>query len=259
MNCREFEEIADSYLSGELLVETNHELLRHLEACADCRTDLAERRELRSRLQTAVKQSAVIDPAFAARLRSEIREQAGSSVRWSFVPALGFAGVVIAALIGSAVYFQSGIFGPTQPARAGLEEILRQNGLMAALHDALGNHKYCGVKFGKDPAVQVVNDNEYAALKENFSGNLEFVEKHNCLFNGKKYSHTILRDGDKLISILKTDSALPDDPNKIVSLPVEQLQIAEFESDKRSVFVISDLSETENLQIARVISKNRSV
>src|SRR5687767_4803228 len=112
MNCREFEEIADSYLSGELLVETNHEVLHHLENCADCRGDLAERREFRERLKAAVRSSASIDPALAARVRSGIHAQAGSRRRWAFVPAFAFAGVLMIVLVGFAVYLLPSYFDP---------------------------------------------------------------------------------------------------------------------------------------------------
>ncbi len=78
MSCQEFKEIFDSYLGDELLVETNHEVLRHLENCAACRRELAARRELRARIRSAVKNSAAvqINPAFAARLKSNLRETA---------------------------------------------------------------------------------------------------------------------------------------------------------------------------------------
>ena len=53
MQCRDFREVADSYLSDELLVETNHDVIAHLETCADCRRELAARRELRTILRTS--------------------------------------------------------------------------------------------------------------------------------------------------------------------------------------------------------------
>ena len=53
MQCRDVRELADSFLSEQLLVETNHELLRHLETCPDCRADIAGRRALRDRLRAA--------------------------------------------------------------------------------------------------------------------------------------------------------------------------------------------------------------
>jgi anti-sigma factor RsiW len=53
MQCREFREIADSYLSNELMVETNPRVIAHLEQCAECRQELKARRELRGKLREA--------------------------------------------------------------------------------------------------------------------------------------------------------------------------------------------------------------
>ena len=43
MQCREVRELADSFLSEQLLVETNHEIVRHLETCPDCRADISRK------------------------------------------------------------------------------------------------------------------------------------------------------------------------------------------------------------------------
>lgn len=74
----------DSYIGDELLVETNHDVLHHLENCPDCRQELAEHRNLRSRLRSAVKNSPEmqINPAFAANLQANLRETARRSKWW---------------------------------------------------------------------------------------------------------------------------------------------------------------------------------
>ncbi len=63
MECRRFRDIADSYLSEELLVETNHEVLRHLESCPDCRAELAARRQVRRTLRLAFAHAEELQPA----------------------------------------------------------------------------------------------------------------------------------------------------------------------------------------------------
>ena len=40
-DCRQIRELMDSYISGELTVESNHDVLRHLERCESCRAELA--------------------------------------------------------------------------------------------------------------------------------------------------------------------------------------------------------------------------
>ena len=89
MSCREFRELIDSYLSEELLVETNHEMLRHLEGCAACRAELDDRRRLRARLKSAFSGSPDLQmrPAFAATLAAQLRgsvsQPAAGWRRWS--------------------------------------------------------------------------------------------------------------------------------------------------------------------------------
>lgn len=78
MDCQEFREITDSYLSGELLIETNYEFLRHLESCAACREELAACRDLRMRLRSAVKNAPEMQfsNAFASKAQATLRESA---------------------------------------------------------------------------------------------------------------------------------------------------------------------------------------
>ncbi len=54
MNCQDFRELIDSYLCDELLTETNHGVLRHLERCSDCRSVTEDRRVFRARLRSTV-------------------------------------------------------------------------------------------------------------------------------------------------------------------------------------------------------------
>ena len=101
MQCRDVRELADSFLSEQLLVETNHELLRHLETCPDCRSDIADRRALRDGLRTAFARAEDLRPRpeFAAELRARLRPAQPEISRRSVLQswwALA-AGVVLAA------------------------------------------------------------------------------------------------------------------------------------------------------------------
>ncbi len=84
MRCQEFQEMMDSYLSDELLVETNHEVLHHLENCPACRGELGARRELLARPRSAVKHApdARLNPAFARRLENRLRQTALRLTVW---------------------------------------------------------------------------------------------------------------------------------------------------------------------------------
>src|SRR5262249_35121611 len=75
MDCHEFRKLADSYLSNELIVETNHEVISHLEQCSNCRRELSARREVRSKLRNAFINSP------ANRLRTEFANELSSQLR----------------------------------------------------------------------------------------------------------------------------------------------------------------------------------
>src|SRR5687768_11399524 len=108
MECKEFAEIIEAYLSDELLVETNTQVLQHLQDCRHCREDLAARRELRERMRSSVKGSEEfrINPIFANRLIADLREVAlGESTlrQFAFGPRILiplFLGTLIIAILG---------------------------------------------------------------------------------------------------------------------------------------------------------------
>ncbi|MEO6051334.1 MAG: hypothetical protein ABIP78_08385 [Pyrinomonadaceae bacterium] len=103
----------DSYISDELLIETNHEVLRHLENCIDCRGELADRRNLKLRIRQTVKRAAELqlDPVFAKRVATGLRDMAlrpsfwdaavgGNSLFNSRAMAFSFASIIFLVLGG---------------------------------------------------------------------------------------------------------------------------------------------------------------
>ena len=74
MQCSDLREIADSCLSDDLMITSNHEALAHLELCDHCLREIADRWNLRAMLRTAVKQApaAQMSDEFAMRLRARL-------------------------------------------------------------------------------------------------------------------------------------------------------------------------------------------
>src|SRR5215467_9300795 len=100
MQCNDFREIADSYLSDELLIETNHDVLRHLESCGECRAELAARRELRQELRTKFNHARdlQIPEGFSDALKARMREQALDR-RGTNIPRIAYVGIAATLLI----------------------------------------------------------------------------------------------------------------------------------------------------------------
>lgn len=68
--CRHVRELLDSFLSGELTVETNHTVLRHLESCQACRSEAERRRTTRKLLAEVVRGD--VSDVDVAKLRARI-------------------------------------------------------------------------------------------------------------------------------------------------------------------------------------------
>lgn len=287
MNCKDFKEIADSYLSNELLVETNHEVLQHLEKCADCRRELGARRELRDILRAAVKQSenSRINPLFAGKLKNNLRENAfQKEKRWNFINTkLMFAGAfaILIAAIGFGLIWQKTLpqtvnLNPPSPIESNTNTSknslnVYQAAFTAARKDAVDDHKYCALKFSleeipislEEAAEKYgkVNKNLDEAvikpLREVFGDKAKFIEAHSCIIKGRRFAHVVIEYQRKVVSVLLTkreDGIEANESNAISCQSAEDFRVACFESGKYSVFVVSDLNESDNLLVARTLS-----
>lgn len=76
MNCAIYTDLIDSYLCGELTVETYHSMLWHADDCFSCRREMQARMRLRQQLQRACTCVQVNDQ-FLLRLRQRLRAEAG--------------------------------------------------------------------------------------------------------------------------------------------------------------------------------------
>lgn len=239
MQCRDFREIADSYISDELLVETNHEVLSHLEACADCRREFAARRQLRARMREAFARSPEfrIDDEFGARLRAQLgaaarhqaRKPAFTRIAWLALA----AGLVMAAMLGLLIFQRQrrGIrLAQTDAQRDNSQEArtsptMSPSDVRTSVHAALadmttiaaGDHRDCAVNHRLaempipleeaghryDPAYIDLTKSVKAWIEN--GSEIEFVTAHSCVFEGRRFAHIVLRRRGQLVSLLVTD------------------------------------------------------
>lgn len=310
MECSEFDDIADSYLCGELSVEANHEVLRHLEGCDFCRRELATRRELRTRLRAAFYGDASfsVRPEFEERLRAGLRSQAlgraqaqpplfarfggwPAALAASLLLAIGIGffmlqqrrgsqpapaesaatgGHARAATDGKAVVNES---SPQDQTSAGVSRVGFELGEAAA-----GDHRDCAIKFNLaedpidleeagrrfDPAL-IDLASVIKTRSEDLTGQFEFIESHSCVFKGQRFAHVVLKHQGRVVSLLVAEpvqdgataqAATPDDARRqaVACSRSGKHQISCFETARHAVFVVSDLSEAENLAVARAFA-----
>ncbi len=312
MECSDFYDMADSYLGDELLVETNHEVLQHLEGCAACRGELAARRELRARLRVAIYGDAALIPRteFAQRLRADLRSKAlgGAKARFNFGSIGGWPAAVAASLliavgfglftlqqrrnlqspsaefdatrehvnIEAAGKAAGGAPTPRHQASPGVRAVNYELGEAAA-----GDHRDCAIKFNlsEDPIELEEAGRKYDGAfidlasvvktqSEVLRGQFEFVESHSCVFRGQRFAHVVLKHRGRVVSLLVAGhepdetaaragrAAPPDDVRgQIIACSRNgQFQVSCFDTARHSVFIVSDLSEAENLAVARAFA-----
>ncbi len=271
MKCQDFREIVDSYLSDELLTETNHDVLRHLENCADCRAEIQERRVLREKLKSAVRNadSFQMREGFQQELLANLRQN--SETATSPKNFFGFnknSWMAVAACliltIGLGFWFLR--FQAANPfaANNGTNEIAKQFSLE---NIALGDHQNCAVKFNlpEDPIDIDLALPQYADLRqvvlnplENSADTYEFIESHTCKYQGNDFTHIVFRHQGKKVSVLLTDSQkfgnLKND--EMIKTSVGEYKIARFDRKNQAIFVVSDLPEQENFATAELIASS---
>jgi anti-sigma factor RsiW len=209
MQCRDLRELADSFLSEQLLVETNHELLRHLETCPDCRADIAGRRVMRDGLRAAFGRAEDLRPRpeFGAELRAKLRPAPAVVSRRSVLQswwALA-AGVALAA--------GGGLFVRNSSSRSRLGMLARE---------AAGDHQNCAVKFNLAERPIPLEEAArrygapYAALATfvppTVEGPLDVLDRHACVYQGRRFGHVVFRYRGALTSLLVTDGTPPAAP-----------------------------------------------
>ncbi len=263
MKCRDFQEIIDSYLSDELLTETNHDVLRHLEECANCRREIEIRRALLLRLRSAVKNSPQfqIREEFSSNLRAHLKQTTiVKNTFWTNRNSWTAMAAMLLLTLGLGLWF---VQNQTLP----LAEVVRTNENPPATfleNAALGDHQNCAVKYNlaEEPVEIDLASANFADLRhavllplQNAAEKYEFLESHVCKYDGHAFTHIVFEQRGKTVSILLTDlrnyRALRNED--IIKLAAVGYQLAHFDTKNKAVFVVSDLPESENSATAKIL------
>jgi anti-sigma factor (TIGR02949 family) len=270
--CEKIRRYLDSYISNELLVETNHEVLRHLDHCPSCSTELDVRTRIRTQLKTAV-QNQPVPPDLQARVLDRIRSQParhawqGDWTRW----VVAVAAVLV---IGVGTYVAIPRWSmPSLSDRPGQDQFIQRvsETVSAVLRVGLGDHIHCSVfrKYPQNPPTldQMAQSMGPAysklvpLIKASIPDDYRIVMAHQCGYKGRRFVHVTLQNDSNLISLViarkqNGESLASLSPSLRPSgIPVYQsaaqrYEVAAFETDQHLAFVVSDLSGKKNLQIA---------
>jgi len=266
MNCRDVREVADSFLSDQLLTETNHEILQHIDTCPSCRTELDARRRLRSALRDAFNRAPELQPSaeFRNRLRDGLREVPVEGARRWALPGRWLAlaaGVVLTAGLASAVFLSRG----DAPNPIAPPDLLAR--------DAIGDHRNCALKFRlvrmpvplEDAADRF--DSAFRLLLsappdeiQTRDGSARVTERHSCAYGARRFGHVIMQYHGRVVSLLMTandgaadtigEGAIPH----LIGRPMNGLSVVSVDGTHHSVLLVSDLESAELAELSKVVS-----
>jgi anti-sigma factor RsiW len=257
MQCREVRDLADSFLSEQLLVETNHEVLRHLEACPECRIEFESRRVLRTAIQRAFLN------ADALRIREDFARDLGTSLR------------TVSRGAGLLSRRRAAAAAALAAVAAGAGWFLLSDDVDEMARDAVGDHRNCAVRFrlAEKPISLEEAERRYAAWYGRLldtppaqlaqsTGPIRVIERHACEFNGRRFAHVVLQVQGLLVSLLVTEDRrwlpnLTDDGGRLqlASQPVvDGFNVVSFRTSRHRVLFVSDLGETELRKVAEALA-----
>jgi hypothetical protein len=265
MTCRDVRELADSFLCEELLTETNHDILRHLDTCPPCRADIEARRRLRGAVRLAFNRAAELQPSsdFGDRLRETLRETAECEQR-SWAPSRRWlalaAGVVLAVGLSGTVFLKrSSLNGPVA------SDALAQ--------DAIGDHRNCALNFRLERTPVPLEDaaerfdSAYRLLisapPDDIStpgGPAQVVERHSCAYGGRRFGHVVMQYRGRVVSLLMTagdgltrSADTPAIPH-LIGRPMNGLSVVAVNGPRHAILLVSDLERSELTQLSRAVS-----
>ena len=263
MNCRDFRHVVESFLSDELLTETNHEVLLHLDTCPSCRAEIAVRRQLRGSLRAAFDRTPDLQPPpdLAERLREQIRVAAAaagpdrpSSRRWLVLA----ASALLTLGLGGAVFMMQ-LMAP----------------LDALARDAIGDHWNCALKnrtvrtpVPLEEAAQRFDSVYRVLLKappdeiSTPAGPARVFDRHSCAFGTRRFGHVVLHYRQHVVSLLVTaDDERPAGVTRRADLtpqlhgrPVVGLSVASIRGTRHAILLVSDLEGPELTQLSTAVS-----
>jgi anti-sigma factor RsiW len=254
MDCREVRALADAYLSGRLPVETRTALDNHLETCPACRAEIDARRAERIRLQAAFAGAGSLAPTeeFLNRLTTRLQEQETRSPSrrdwlrswWTLA-----AGVVLAAGGGLVT-----------------RRVVHRSRLAALARDAAGDHQNCAIRFNlserpvslETAAAQY--DPTYASLltlqapSDLPAGSMAVLDRHSCVYNGRRFGHVVFRYQGHPVSLLVTASTDSDATSPVIVAADARWSVASFGAGRHAFFIVSDLTDRDTLDVARALA-----
>lgn len=246
--CEKVRRYLDSYIDNELLVETNHEVLRHLEGCSACSREMESRTVLKSRLRQVVMLASV-PPGLQAKVVATLHGHESERRRtWM---------IAVAAILLLSI-------GTWSIQRQGTSS---SELLASIMQVGLDDHIHCAVKrtYADPPPSLSQMQSDMGPV---FQGMIQVVrgkvpaeyrleQAHLCTYKARQYTHMIFRNDAAVISVIVTRKERGESFGRVASLRQSDqghFATAATETPDYLIFVISNLRPKENLQMAASVT-----
>jgi hypothetical protein len=267
MECREVRQLAEAFVSEQLLVETTQAVVAHLERCPACRAEIEGLRRLRAATRSAITRSPdlTIRPEFRAALTARLQQEA---IRRKPPPRMTRTWLAIAASLLLIAGVGLGLRGWSA---LSFSDLLRA---------AVGDHQNCALTFAlAEPPIRLAEAaRRYGGIYQRLEtvepasatlsgGPIQIVERHSCVYHGRRFAHIVLRYKEQAVSLLVTEDqrrggllwsggASTDasiDP-MIAELPATgSFHVSSFRSPRHVVFVVSSLPGSDVQEVAQAM------
>jgi anti-sigma factor RsiW len=256
VTCQETRELADPFLSDQLLVETTHDIVRHLETCPACRDEFAARRTLRGKLQSAVASSRDLAPRpdLAAELATKLRPAAAAAAqmtRRAWLESWWTAAAALLALVGGGIFARDAV---------------RRSRLATLAANAAGDHQNCAIHFNlRERPIPLGEagrryDRAFSSLEtldppaDLPGGAMAVLDRHSCVFDNRRFGHVVFRYEDHVVSLLVTSGSGASGSTPALVANESAYRVAAFDAGSHAVFVVSDLADRDVLAVARALA-----
>jgi anti-sigma factor RsiW len=278
-SCEKYRRYFDAYLDNELLVETNQDVLRHLNSCTECTRILDGRTRMKQLVREAVTAEQA-PPELVAAVRAGLQSErrsffAHNTASWMMAAAavLLLAIFSLAGLQWGRVVQFGGDDGVFQTISANVQNVLRV-GLIDHVHCTILAQRW--KRFVSSDDMKAATGRSalgpefidlVPVVEKTLGSKFKLVQGHRCVANHRQYVHFILT-GDKnvLLSLVITqknnESLNQADAVAVMKasgIPIYRdrqgtLEIAGFETDRYLAYVVSNLDRNSNMNVASLMA-----
>jgi anti-sigma factor (TIGR02949 family) len=259
----------DSYIDNELLTESSLELMEHFHRCTACTRESQERRNVRARLKTAVREVRV-PQGLEDRVRDRLRQTREPRPKRFLLMSIA---ATLTVCFGSWVAYQLSALRLTTASQESYVAAI--SGQVASIiRVGLGDHLHCALLRQRGRRSGGGVDKLPAELKElipivhqHLPADLPLVLAHECRYHDRNFIHLTFQNGRNLLSLViakKQDGESLDGANLPPALSqagipmytagARGLHVAAFESRGFLVYTVSDLSQTDNLGVLAALA-----